>query len=169
MPEEVKQLTPEEIHAAEQEEFSLEKEQELREALELPAGTYHTVPGLTRTLTTLGGRLRARFYGPVIGIKPAKLGEGEVDRVTGRKGMCGFNMSSQIVYKEDTGNPDNASKLWSNAVDIYRKSYGIPATVQPKRGEVWAHIEKYPIALRVAHISDSGNSFVANLMVPKDQ
>ena len=167
MPEEIKQLTPEEIHAAGQEEFGLEQEQELREALELPAGSYNTVPKMTLSLTTLEGRLRARFYGPVIGIKPAKLAEGEQDRVTGRKGMVGFTMSSQVVYKAETGNPDNSSKLWSNAVELFRKSYAIPATQAVKRADVWSHIENYPIGIRVTHLPD-GAAFVGNLSVPKE-
>lgn len=113
----------------------------------LPVATYTTVPALqVKKGVSDNGRPYVRFFGPIQTVIEA-TGE-EI------KANIGFTFSHVRKNRldkdgEDTGKPDNMTKLYTNAVSAYKKAYSEnPSTVN----DVINYIRDYPVRVRVIQI-----------------
>mgnify|MGYP001601854947 FL=1 len=123
-----------------------------------PAGSYVTIPTLTVQAGPVregvnAGRFLIRFFGPAaltVTEKNAKA----LDLMPGTvvKGQFGFGVSPVRANKlkdgVDTGEPDNASKLWAMAVETYKAVYKQVGTI----GDVVKLIQNYPVVIRVIQV-----------------
>lgn len=113
----------------------------------IPAATYTTVPALqVKKGVSEAGRPYVRFFGPIQAVIEA-TGE----EVKANIGFAFSHVRQNRIDKdgEDTGKPDNMTKLYTNAVAAYKKAYGEnPATVN----DVINYIRDYPVRVRVIQV-----------------
>ena len=112
----------------------------------LPAATYTTIPPLQLKLSQNDeGRPFARFFGLI----QATVNDQEI------RTNIGFSLSWERMDRvdretgESTGKPDNAYKLFTQAVGAYKKAYGEAAG---SHGDVVKYLRDYPIRVRVIQI-----------------
>lgn len=130
-----------------EQQVAMDQVKQAEKDLLLPAATYTTVPALKLKLTRNDqGRQFARFFGGIV----ASLESGEEV-----KGNVGFSISWERANRldretgGDTGKPDNATKLYVQAVAAYKKAYGeAPSTT----GDVIKYLRDYPVRVRVIQI-----------------
>ena len=120
-----------------------ESEKKVAQSLQLPVGTYNSVPELSLTLGIAGeqaknpGRKYARFYGQF-------KGTGEVAAAIGR---AAFSLSWEPRYKDD-GRADLQTKLFAHATKTYRIAMGIQGHDPVEVKAVLEYVQKYPVAVR---------------------
>ena len=117
-----------------------------------PAGTYRTVPALSRTakVDERTKRPTVRFFGMAEGYQngTGRVSPREGEGTTLVKTSVGFTMSPVAVYKDD-GKPDLATRLFTQAVRAFQTAYATrPETV----GAVMDYIRDYPVHVRVIQV-----------------
>ena len=166
MPEE---YTLEHLHGL---ETDPEIEKKVAQSLELPAGTYNSQPELSLTIREGGpdtqhpGRKSARYYGFFKGVGVREEGEpGERDLPfmdPQPQGRTAFSVSWEYRDHIDwetkvvtVGKPDNQSKLWHQACQVYRLVNQLDRKATVQVADVVAYLQKYPVAVRFMKGDDS--------------
>lgn len=110
-----------------------------KKASQLTAGLYQTVPKLDfKVYLETDGAYTVAFFGSVQGDEDA--------------GKIGFRLRDKVRIKEESGKPDNASKLYAEAVLVYNKAFGAaPRTLK----DLVEYIQNYPVSLKIVNGSDS--------------
>ena len=134
-----------------------------------PSGSYTTAPTWTRQVTQekdsdrwlpaethpAAGRLVIRLFGM------AEMTVTEKNSValklpvgTVARGFFSIRMSPHRAFSVDrqgnsTGKPDNATKLWAQAVTAYRKAYNTTADQAVSIGAVVKYVEEFPTVIQV--------------------
>ena len=146
--EQVEELTLEQLQGI---ETNPEDEKKVSESLQLPLGTYNSVPELVLKVSRAGekakhvGRQRARFYG-------AFVGTGDV---ASKHGNAGFYMSWEPRYN-DEGKADLQTRLFNQASKVYRQAMGLPDGERVSVKDVLEFVQKYQVAVRFG-IGDDDN------------
>lgn len=130
------ELTLDQLHGI---ETDPESEKKVSQSLQLPVGTYNSVPELTMTLgkSAKTGRAYARFFGQF-------QGTGEVAAAQGR---VGFGLSWEPRYKED-GKADLMTKLFAQATKTYRLAHQIQGHDPVAVTDVLTYLQKYSVGVR---------------------
>lgn len=142
-------------------------ETRVAQALGVPTGTYNSVPELSLTLRTAGddaqhpGRKSARYYGFFKGVGVLEEGEGPGRPLMDPQpqGRAAFELSWEYRDKVDfetkevaVGKPDNQSKLWHQACQVYRLAHQLPRKAVVEVPDVLAYCQKYAIAVRFIYL-----------------
>ena len=157
------ELTLEALHGI---QTDPEAETKVAQALGIPAGTYNSTPSLTLTLQVAPedsqhpGRKSARFYGFFRGVGIREEGEGEQPLMEPQPaGRAGFTLSWEyedgIDFKTKevkAGKPDNQSKLWHQACNVYRTANQLPRKSVVAIPDVLTFLEKYSVAVRFIYL-----------------
>ena len=157
------ELTLEQLHGI---QTDPEAETKVAQALGIPGGTYNSQPSLTLTLHTANeeaqhpGRKSARYYGffKGVGVKEdVELGGAVLDPQPA--GRAAFNLSWEYRDKVDfqtkevqVGKPDNMSKLWHQACNVYRTANQLPRKAVVAIPDVLTFLEKYSVAVRFIYL-----------------
>ena len=131
------ELTLEQLHGI---ETDPESEKKASQSLQLPAGTYNSVPELTLTVgrSEKTNRAYARFFGTF-------KGTGDV---AAAQGKAGFGLSWEARYKDDTGKADILTRLFNGAAKTYRLAMGLPEHGKVSVKDVLEYVQKYSVAVR---------------------
>lgn len=137
-------------------------ETRVAQALGVPTGTYNSVPEMSLTLRTAGddaqhpGRRSARYYGFFRGINVL---DGDVPMDPQPQGRAAFEVSWEYQDKVNfetkevqAGKPDNQSKLWHHACQVYRLAHQLPRKAVVEVSDVLAYCQKYAIAVRFIYL-----------------
>ena len=132
------ELTLEQLHGI---TTDPESEKKVAQSLQVPVGTYNSVPELTMTLgkAKASGRAYARYFG-------AFTGTGEVAEQQNKR--LGFAVSWEPRFKDDTGRADLMTKLFHDAKATYRRAHELDKNAQVTVGAVLEFIKKYAVAIR---------------------
>lgn len=145
-----------------------EVEKKVAQSLLLPVGTYNSQPELTLTIREGGpesqhpGRKSASFYGFFKGAGQVREEAPEGERPQDQPlmdpqpaGRAGFDLSWEYRDKVDfetkevqIGEPDNQSKLWHLACNLYRLVNQLPKGTQLEVPDVLEYLRKYSVAVR---------------------
>ncbi len=143
-----------------------EAETKVAQALGIPGGTYNSQPSLTLTLHTANeeaqhpGRKSARYYGFFKGVGVTKSEGGERTLLDPQPaGRAAFNLSWEYrdtvnfeTKEVEAGRPDNQSKLWHQACNVYRTANQLPRKSVVAIPDVLTFIEKYSVAVRFIYL-----------------
>lgn len=142
------ELTLEQLHGITTDPDS---EKKVAQSLQLPVGSYNSIPELTMNLGIHPetGRKSARYFG-------AFNGTGDV---IGKAGRAGFRVSWEPVYNEE-GRADNQTKLFLQAKKTYCKAVGLEEDAVVGIPDVLNFLSKYSVNVRLLQ-GDTDNFAVA--------
>lgn len=158
------ELTLEQLHDL---QTDPDAETKVAQALGIPGGTYNSTPSLTLTLHTANeeaqhpGRKSARYYGFFKGVGVREDAKDATSELMDPQpqGRAAFNLSWEYRDKVDfntkvveVGKPDNMSKLWHQACNVYRTANQLPRKAVVAIPDVLTFIEKYSVAVRFIYL-----------------
>lgn len=156
-------------------------ETQVAQALGIPEGTYNSVPELTMTLRTAGddaqhpGRKSARYYGFFRGVGVLE-GEGRDHLMDPQpQGRAAFEVSWEYRDKVNfetkevqVGKPDNQSKLWHQACQVYRLAHQLPRKAVVEVPDVLAYCQKYAVAVRFIYLEGRDDPLAVAILRAKE-
>ena len=131
-----------------------ELEKKVAQSIQLPVGTYNSVPALVRQITKAGpeakypGRASARYFGKFNG----------TGDVTGKTGNAGFRLSWEPRYN-DEGKADLSTRLYTQACKVYRQAMNLEDHTQISLTDVLEYLGKYSVAVRFGQGDDDNIAF----------
>lgn len=128
-------------------QIKMDEVKQAEKDLLLPAATYTTVPAMTvkKGVSEETNRPYVRFFGPIV----ATLESGEEIKANIGFAFSHVRKNRTDADGNDTGKPDNMTKLYTQAIAAYKKAYGeAPVTVN----DVINYVRDYPVRVRVIQV-----------------
>lgn len=139
-------------------------ETKVAQALGVPAGTYNSVPEVSMTLRVGAadsqhpGRKAAHYYSFFKGAGVKEEGS-DTPMEPQPQGRASFDVSWEYRDKVDfvtkevvEGKPDNQSKLWHQACNVYRQANQLPRKAVVEIPDVLNFLQKYAVAVRFIYL-----------------
>jgi len=137
-------------------EMGEESEKKAAQSVQLPVGSYNSVPELTLTVFKASaqakhaGRAMAKFFGKFVG----------TGDVADKSGFAGFMVSWEPRYKDD-GKADLSTRLYSNLLATYRMAMGLArgARIENEVVTVLSYAQKYSVGVRFGQGDEDNIAF----------
>lgn len=133
-------------------QVSFEQVKQAEKDLLLPAGTYTSVPPFEVKFVrgNQDGRPYARFWGNIFAA--INRPDGTIEDVQGKIGFSFSWQRKNRIDREtgiDSGKPDNAYKLYVQAVNAFKRAYSEDPSTD---GDVVKYVRDYPVRLRLIQV-----------------